>query len=431
MAQARTSLVKGIKTAISNFTFVHRKALLALSFVAMVAGYSLIMPLVPIFVASGFTALAYYVGFERKRRMFWEQSISFKLMSIDKKVKAIQDKSQTVVQHVKPPTPAKAAEPKAPQASKKRARRYDQIAIDDGVVLDKSNLRASAVRKAKVSYQEPVAHFAMNRPLTKKTLPNKPNDIFYSDSLLQEFIQNAIQKNSFSFSHMPIVRVSDKSSRFIDVSAHIEGYTGRYLAPSQYGNVAHNSGLSGKIMLATLSYIIDTLRTTSKNDRFYTMSIPHTMLFDGGFMNTVLQLARSDRAEVQRIIFALTYTDFETMPPRGLQIMRSLKQLGCQFMVREVNTLSPDVELMQSCGVQSIMLPADYFMRVMNDPARFRETLKARRHLEGSGLRVIVSGIHDTAMLETLAPLALRYAHGTVFDNKAGGTKRSPLTRVA
>lgn len=350
-----------------------------------------------------------YLAVEGKRRAFWERSVSFRLMEI---MRAHSQPKDAAV----PPAPA-AQEVPAVKTYSHNAKRYDQIA-EAGFTPSKKRLSPASrlghsknIRSAKAA--------EVNKARAEKIAVQAPapaKDVFYSDSLIKGFIEGGLEKQSLQIGRTPIVRMPSGDAHLFTLSVAVETYAGTYLQADRYGPVAEAAGLNHRLYKAMVDGAMKAMKSAPEQDVHYSVAIDSAAFFDGAFMNGFIQKLRSERDMARRIILSLSHDDFTKMAPRALQIMQSLGQLGCQFMVSGVDSLEPDIELMQSAHVKSIMMPAKFLTAMLNNRAQFRDVIKARRRIEGSGLRVIVSGVNDRATMEQLKDLAPRHMQGALFN---------------
>lgn len=423
----KLSIVNRIRKAVSGFTSLHYNALVIGGFLVIAAAYFYALPVAFAVPACLGTIIIYLTQQELKRRTMWETSLSFQMQHLAKKHDRMVDAMARITVIDKHAT----AEPTAPRRTQynRNSRRYDQIVVDEDIIAEDAETRVAKMRTANVRYQatEPTEKRVLSsskakpeaaRPgsVLRAKKPAPASDIFYSDSLLCEFIQTALNKKNFKVLSDAIVRLPERKGRLYSLSAEVEGYSGNFIPARRYIDAAKGGKLNHKINAALVDRAATLIVKGGKKAAFYIIHADEGALFSGAFMERLITFARAHRALAGHIIVAFSHADFEDMPPRGLQIMRSLRQLGFQFMVSDVRTLAPDLALMQSCGVKSIMMPAAYLLDQMKDSHSFRDAVKARRMIEGSGVRMVISGVDSDEDLKALQPLAPRHAQGAVFS---------------
>lgn len=389
------------------------RSLLVLATAAVSAPSFMYLPLGVAVTVTGFVSLAIYLNFERKRRLFWEQSTSFKLMEINRRQDTLMDvlarDRSTVPRPRMSNQPPRAAAPVKRPPLTAKSRSYQDIAQDTPRTTSKrrppSSLTPAAKKNAPTMKVSPAAQ--------AKAEPSH----FYSESLIREFIQTALNKETLHIAQNPIVRLSDGSARMITLDGQIEGYTGSYISSDLYSNAARKYGLNHKISTLLLRHAIAAARQSA--DMNYVVAIEHDTLNSNIFMAEVLKVMKTDRSLMSRLALEIKHDDFEDLPARTLNVMRSLAKLGAGFVLSNVSGDHIDVPIMRATNVKMVKISAATLAPKMKDVPSFRKALKMRRLLESQGMRVVIDGIDNQNILSEFADFAPSHAQGTFVTARA------------
>lgn len=447
------SALRTAKNALQHAAITYRKPLLAAGFIAASALAFWMLPPVAATLASGFIGLGGYAVYERKRRLFWEQSLNFKLLNMDKRQSKLVDAlsrtttlSDTGPAHYTPSAPFKPAVPDPELDLSRRpltrnSRRYDQIVCNEDIIMDDidrdirasrpMHVNASASPKPKKDDGNTIVKFS-GMATAKAPKPQKPaakkqkNNIYYSDSLIKEFIENALKKKKIQILQQPVMELPQRQARFYMLRAAIETYGGKYLTEADYMKVAKANKLEGKITTLLLNHTINKIAQGSAVN--YIIPVRSETFQSAAFMNSLLAYYKASPQHAKQLTFALDYNDFEAMAPANLQVMRMLTRLQCRFMLTGISSANLDIDLLHALNIKMLSVPAAFVSEKMKTPAGFHDMISIRRTLESHSLRVIVDGIDTAAMLESFSSFAPRYGVGEYFsESEANAQTQQPL----
>ena len=433
------TLFRRFKDALQNALIAYNKPILAVLYTGASAACFLMLPPTAAALSCGIIGLGYYATIERKRRMYWEQTLNFKLMHMNKCQDKMMDRlamsnaiSNAPPLRVKPsdmPAPIDAAR----RAMTRNSRRYDQIVCNEDIIMEDADRDIRASKPAAFTQQphNDAASSTKQKAMrfdaltaTKKThKPAKQADnIYYSPSLIKEFIENALKKQKIQIVQQPIMELPKRDARFYVLRAAIETYGGQYLDDNQYMDVAMENGLCGKITTMLLNHTIN--KITHGSTVSYIIPINSQILQSTSFMNTLLAFHKNNAEQAKQLTFALKHEDYEDMSPHNLQIMRALTRLQCSFMLTDLKTTDQlDIDLMHTMNIKMLSIPASYVADMIKTPAGFHKILDMRRTLESQSLRVVVRGIDSEDMLEDFASFAPRYVAGDYFSPSNASAK--------
>tara|TARA_Y100000590_G_scaffold243102_2_gene273223 strand:- start:11568 stop:12785 length:1218 start_codon:yes stop_codon:yes gene_type:complete len=393
-------------------------------------------------ISCGIIGLGYYAALERKRRLYWEQTLNFKLMHMNK----CQDKMMDALSMAKAmgnsaPLRVKPSDIPAPIDAARRpltrnSRRYDQIVCNEDIIMEDADRDIRATRPVQNNAPSTsdtlkpakTLRFDQIVPKKKSSKTIKPADnIYYSPSLIKEFIENALKKQKIQIMQQPIMELPQRSARFYILRAAIETYGGQYLSDNQYMDVAMENSLSGKITTMLLNHTIN--KITHGSTINYVIPINSQILQSTSFMNTLLAFHKSHGEQAKQLTFAFKHDDYENMSPHNLQIMRALTRLQCSFMLTNLKSTDDlDIDLMHKMNIKMLSIPASYVAEKIKTPEGFHHVLDMRRTLESQSLRVVVRGIDSEEMLEAFASFAPRYVEGEYFSqSNASAQTHQPM----
>lgn len=444
----KNGFIRGFKDSLQSFYLSYRKALLGLGFVAFSSVLLYTLPLVPAILGSAAVFFGSYIVYERKRRMNWETALSFKMMDMhrqqDEILQNIDEKPASAKRRKAPSFAANDASPAGKAQSFQDIINYDALKemMEAGTAAPtEPTFMDMPAPKARPEDNTPKAAKPMKAPLSGKSASKAasakpeayksralnagiralPDEIFYSDSLIKEFLTNAINAENIAVLRQPVMSLPQRSSRLYMLSAQIEAYTNEFLEEKHYFKIARSFGLHHRIFDLLLAHAIEQLEKGA--DMQFGISIESATLHNSKFMNRLLKFLKKSPDLAHRIVLDFRFTDFNAMEPGFLQIIRSLAALKCQFMISGIDRLDFDHKLMRSLNARTLRLKVGTLLPMMDVAEHFHDAITLRRTLEAHGMRLVLDGIQNEAQLKAFDNFSPRFAYGDLFAASAHITR--------
>jgi EAL domain-containing protein (putative c-di-GMP-specific phosphodiesterase class I) len=437
--------VKGKKRRqVKRFLALHHYAIIVAILIASATPSFLFLPLNTALLVMGGVVSCMLVFLEQRRRQFWEQALSFKLMDMKKKhdelldmVNEAEPKSNynTSFEKYKKDTPYQ-------RTRTAGSRRYEQMVRDDDIIIDdeEAEIRGSTIipRRAAAAKRPDSTRRPLNpkvKPAAKRAVKEQSNNeevwaldagagissdpivqTYFSDSLIQEFITKAVETKTIGVFARPVMRIPDRTARFYELTPRIPTKTGTHLIGEQYRKIAEKTQQLTKIKRILLSDCLQIIKNSAKDDNTgYFLNVSPDLLQDGRYMQQILEFLKVNRDDAHKLVLEFSHADFEAMPDSTRKLLRGITKLGCKLSIENVQTLDLDINALMALNVRTIKMPASYLLKITNNSDGFKKAVKLRRSLEGSGIGVIVERVEKETELKALENFAPRYAQGNLF----------------
>lgn len=234
---------------------------------------------------------------------------------------------------------------------------------------------------------------------------------FVSDVIVQELLNHALDQKRIDVFVQPIVRLPQRQARFYEMYARIRAKAGLYLPASRYMKVAEQDNLNGRIDDLLLLHCLQTIEESAHLDKAtpFFININSQTVRNGAFMKRLLGFIAKNRSLAKRMIFEISQSDFNSLEPALLEIMRGLGKLGCAFSLDHIEDISTfDIENLQRHKVRFIKMRADILLSS-------KEAERTKRTLEGNGVGVIIERIEKEEQLRSLTDMDVHYGQGYLF----------------
>jgi EAL domain-containing protein (putative c-di-GMP-specific phosphodiesterase class I) len=425
-ARSQSGWTRSARAALDGWVARHPRLAAGLYVLCFtVPSYFLVSPAIATSV-NGFMIIGFFMVSESKRRSLWERSISFRLLELRRAIAAPVRRIATEQTNMRAAPPAPASQDIHPplKAEKPAAQIKTQNYGDFVASTDEQTSHREAARmylKNKTLAEKPAKNVAA--PKAKQASEDVQRSAFteehyYSDSLIREFLQTAVNAKKIKVSHVPLARLTDDGIRMIKFNPELEAYTSRYLSAARFMPIAEKHSMQHKIASLVLQKAVQSIRNTPASEVAYAVDVYKDGLTDAHFMARLLDIARYSRSDFARLSFEMSYADFENASARSMQMMRNMAQLGGKFALTDVAELAPDLELLQKVGVKMLKFKAGYLQPMMEVTERFRQAMQARRVIEASGIRFVIDDIDSAEQLAAFQAFSPRHAQGALFKDK-------------
>ena len=406
------------------------------------------LPLVSAGILCALSGAALHALFKGRRRQFWKNPISLGLLNKRQKygrsmrvMKAGEGRvdSSNVKRggaepgsapiRVRSPLPDSAdtsdVRP-ATTAMNRGSRRYRQIALNEDVIIapeDRIRIMPRRLSRKRAAPQKEAV------PAKRQREYSQP--VYYSESLLHQFIVNALKSQSVNMQVKPYMRPQDMAMRITHIVPRIETRAGKYIEPAEYMDAARKYGIQHKVYRSALQYGLE--QGLRDGAIAQIVVIDSSSFENSGFMALLLESLRSGTLQKAGIQLQMSMRDYTRMAPRRLQIMRALAQAGCAFVLSGANPLAAglDLELYAKTGVRGVVVNAGHMSKALASRDGFKQLLAVRRKLESQSLRFMVDDVHKASLYDSLKRIGVRHMRGDHMDQLRADHAKSVAGKVA
>ena len=216
----------------------------------------------------------------------------------------------------------------------------------------------------------------------------------------------------------PIQSLVEHRASHFEVSVQLRDEDGEVLAADEVVRVVRHTGLSGRLDALKLSRVARVARRVQARG-----GAPADVLADmfGPSLADTAFIAASGRllagTSPAPIVLAIAQTDVRAFGRVHWSALATLGDLGLRFAISDVIDLDMDFELMAARGFVFAKLDAGVFLDGLPLGTIVIPATDVVRHLDGSGLAVIVGRIDDEARLDQVAACGVSLGQGALFGD--------------
>lgn len=239
----------------------------------------------------------------------------------------------------------------------------------------------------------------------------------YSDAVLSELINHAVQNDKIEIFAQPIVKLPSRKITYLELFARIRARAGIYLPAHTYRPLAEKETTIENVDHLLLIHTLDTIRADARKglNIGYFLNISVRVFKNHLYMTDLLEFLRARRDLAPHLIFELQYSDYKKLPPPVIRIIDGLAQLGCKFSLDNVTTLDLDDDMIAENGFSFLKISSDKLVDLCKSSNGEMDLARIKSRLDNSGLKLIVEKFeHEHDLLELL-DFEIDYGEGYLF----------------
>ncbi|MFP4313363.1 MAG: EAL domain-containing protein [Alphaproteobacteria bacterium] len=337
--------------------------------------------------AAGLFALS-----ELYNRRRWEASSSFKLMSMEDKIDALdQDISRNrhSVERLKRQVTDLSAQ---------------EISIDRGAP---KSVGKENIEKAPASFS--ALSIANDDPFADhKSL---------SDMVVKELVQSAVAQKRIDIFAQPVVRLPQRQPAGFEIFARIRAKAGLYVPAGRYMNMAKSANLQGDIDTILLKECLSVMRERAHqlDHQVFFINIQPDTLKNKKYMSDLLAFVAKNRTLAKKLVFEIRYADYQSLPAQIFQIIGGLSKLGCAFSLDNVDDCEFHLQDLIKHNIRYMKIRASWIAAQGKSDMDFTNFWRLKNKLESNGVRIIADHIEQEGDLRALLDFDPHYGQGYLF----------------
>lgn len=239
----------------------------------------------------------------------------------------------------------------------------------------------------------------------------------YSDAVMTELLNQAVQNERIEVFAQPVVRLPSRRLAYLELFARLRARAGIYLAASQYRPLAESKTIIQNVDHLLLLHVFDTLRSNARRGISvgYFINISSRSLRHAAFVNDLVAFAREHRNLAPALIFEFQQADFDSLPASGLELLNGLSRLGCRFSLDHVETPRFDVKRIEAAGVSFLKMEASRLVDMAESDEGATLIRRLKTALDRAGIEMIVEKIEDEHEVVELLDFEVDYGEGYLF----------------
>lgn len=239
----------------------------------------------------------------------------------------------------------------------------------------------------------------------------------YSDAILSELINHAVQNDKIEIFAQPIVKLPSRKICYLELFARIRARAGIYLPADTYREIAEAETTIENVDHLLLLHTIDTIRADARRgaEIGYFINICTRTLKNHRYMTDLLEFLRSKRELAHNLIFELQYKEYRNLTPQLVRIIDGLSHLGCRFSVDNLPTLEIDDDHLAEKGINFLKIDSGKLLELCKTQHGEMDMARLKSRLDRSGLELIVEKLEEEQDLIELLDFEIDYGEGYLF----------------
>lgn len=239
----------------------------------------------------------------------------------------------------------------------------------------------------------------------------------YSDSVIAELINHAIENERIEIFAQPIVKLPSRRLQYLELFARIRARSGIYLTADDYRSLAEKETTIENVDHLLLLHVLDTIRNDARRhiDIGYFINISSRCLKDKNYMTDLLEFVRMKRDLSSRLIFELQYADLKNLSPACFKLIDGLTHIGCKFSVDNISDSKFDADDLAEKGFSFLKFSAGKLMEMCSSSRGEMEVAQMKSTLDKSRMTLIVEKMESEHDLKELLDFEIDLGEGYLF----------------
>jgi cyclic-di-GMP phosphodiesterase, flagellum assembly factor TipF len=229
-------------------------------------------------------------------------------------------------------------------------------------------------------------------------------------------LAEAVAAERFDVLLEPIQKISESRARHFEISVRFRDAGSAVLAPDEVKRVARHTGLATSIdalKLPGVAKVVQRVHSRGGMPSDVLTALAGASLADHAFLES---LATSFPVGVPGgLVLSFPQADIRAFARIHWSALSALGDMGLRFALDDVADLDMDFELLRARQFVFAKIDADIFLDGLPCAGTSVPPSDIRRHLEGAGLDLIVSGIDSESQMTRIAPHAVPFGQGKLF----------------
>lgn len=254
-------------------------------------------------------------------------------------------------------------------------------------------------------------------PMSALDLAMDPKFTHYSDAMIQELLEQAVEDDRVDVFVQPVVSLPQRKPRMYEVFGRIRAMQGTYLPATQYMALAQKEQLMPAIENLLLLRCLQILRDSHHHEDQtpYILNVSTETLNDTGFMGDLVTFLSQNRGMAHRLVFELPQTQIDNLTAPQSSILDGLSQLGVRFSMDRVRMGKFDVPLLKSRHIRFIKLDAAWLTRENASEGGHGRIARLKTQLDSAGIDLIIEKVETEKALRELLDFGIDYGQGWHF----------------
>lgn len=239
----------------------------------------------------------------------------------------------------------------------------------------------------------------------------------YSDTVIAELINHAIENERIEIFAQPIVKLPSRRLQYLELFARIRARSGIYLTAENYRPMAEKETKIENVDHLLLLHVLETVRNDARRgiDIGYFINISSRCLKDKNYMTDLLEFVRMRRELASHLVFELQYADIQNLSPACFKMIDGLSHIGCKFSVDNISDSNFNADDLAEKGFSFLKFNASKLMEMCSSSRGEMEVARMKSALDKSRLTLIVEKLETEHDLKELLDFEIDLGEGYLF----------------
>lgn len=239
----------------------------------------------------------------------------------------------------------------------------------------------------------------------------------YSDTVIAELINHAIENERIEIFAQPIVKLPSRRLQYLELFARIRARSGIYLTAENYRPMAEKETKIENVDHLLLLHVLETVRNDARRgiDIGYFINISSRCLKDKNYMTDLLEFVRMRRELAPHLVFELQYADIQNLSPACFKMIDGLSHIGCKFSVDNISDSNFNADDLAEKGFSFLKFNAGKLMEMCSSSRGEMEVARMKSALDKSRLTLIVEKLETEHDLKELLDFEIDLGEGYLF----------------
>lgn len=239
----------------------------------------------------------------------------------------------------------------------------------------------------------------------------------YSDEVIAELINHAIQNERIEIFAQPIVKLPSRKLQYIELFSRIRAKSGVYLTGEDYRALAEKETIIENVDHLLLLHVLESIKNDARRhiNIGYFINISSRCLKDKNYMADLIEFVRMKRDLAPRLILELQHADIKNLTPSCFKMIDGLSRIGCKFSVDNVTSSDFDADEMAEKGFSFIKFGAAKLMEMCSSTKGEMDVARMKSSLDKSRLTLIVEKLETEHDLKELLDFEIDFGEGYLF----------------
>ncbi|MFM1814827.1 MAG: hypothetical protein RLZ98_1522 [Pseudomonadota bacterium] len=230
-------------------------------------------------------------------------------------------------------------------------------------------------------------------------------------------VAEAVSRDQLDIYLDPIIGLDDGLPRHFELTVQARTGDGDSFDPEDFRELTRGSGLMPLLDTSRIRHSAAIAKRLSAriSDASVFSTLEGETLDNRRFFSS-LELDHADgRMPAALLVLSLRQADMRTFVPAHYQSLRLLRNMGFRFALQDVTDLDMHFEDLAAIGFEFVKLDAEVYLDGMHVGTEKLPASDVCRHLESTGLRIIVDHIQSELQREKVATSGVSYGQGEHF----------------